>query len=131
MPTNSAPRRLPLAVTALCLVQFMDVLGVTVVVTALPLCAAAAGAGIGLSSIAATGLGPRWRGGASGIVNTAAQLGTAAGVAVLLMIAAATSGVPAAGTAPPRVAWAVGAVVAAAGAARFAASGRPDREVLR
>jgi len=36
MAANPAPRRLPLAVTALCLVQFMDVLGVTVVVTALP-----------------------------------------------------------------------------------------------
>jgi MFS family permease len=94
---------------------------------AVPLCAAAAGAGIGLSSVAATGLGtdvsPRWRGGASGIVNTAAQLGTAVGVAVLLLIAAATTGVPAAGTAPPRVAWAVGAAVAAAGAVRFARAG--------
>jgi hypothetical protein len=91
---------------------------------AVPLCAAAAGTGIGLSSVAATGLGtdvgPRWRGGASGIVNTAAQLGTAVGVAVLLLVAAATSGVPAAGTGPPRVAWAVAAVAAAAGAARFA-----------
>lgn len=95
---------------------------------AVPLCAAAAGVGIGLSSVAATGLGtdvsPRWRGGASGIVNTAAQLGTAVGVAVLLLIAAATSGVPAAGTAPPRVAWAVAAVAAAVGAARFAVPGR-------
>jgi MFS family permease len=36
MATTSAPRRVPLAVTALCLVQFMDALGVTVVVTALP-----------------------------------------------------------------------------------------------
>ncbi len=102
---------------------------------AVPLCAAAAGAGIGLSSVAATGLGtdvgPRWRGGASGIVNTAAQLGTAVGVAVLLLIAAATSGVPAAGTAPPRVAWAVGAVVAAAGAARFAMPDRADRAASR
>jgi len=102
---------------------------------AVPLCAAAAGAGIGLSSVAATGLGtdvgPRWRGGASGVVNTAAQLGTAVGVAILLLIAAATSGVPAAGTAPPRVAWAVSAVVAAAAAARFAAPGRPAGEAFR
>ena len=98
---------------------------------AVPLCAAAAGAGIGLSSVAATGMGtdvgPRWRGGASGIVNTAAQLGTAVGVAVLLLVAAATSGVPAAGTGPPRVALAVAAVVAAAGAARFAMPGRADQ----
>ena len=101
---------------------------------AVPLCAAAAGAGIGLSSVAATGLGtdvgPRWRGGASGIVNTAAQLGTAVGVAVLLLVAAATSGVPAAGTGPPRVALAVAAVAAAAGAARFAMPGRADRAAL-
>ena len=101
---------------------------------AVPLCAAAAGAGIGLSSVAATGLGtdvgPRWRGGASGIVNTAAQLGTAVGVAVLLLVAAATSGVPAAGSGPPRVALALAAVVAAAGAARFAMRGRSDRGAL-
>ena len=101
---------------------------------AVPLCAAAAGAGIGLSSVAATGLGtdvgPRWRGGASGIVNTAAQLGTAVGVAVLLLVAAATSGVPAAGTGPPRVALAVAAVAAAAGAARFAMPARADQAAL-
>jgi MFS family permease len=91
---------------------------------AVPLSAAAGGVGIGLSSVAATGLGtdvaPRWRGGASGIINTAAQLGTAVGIATLLLLAAATSGTPALGTPPPRAAWAVAALVAAAGAARFA-----------
>jgi MFS family permease len=90
---------------------------------AVPLCAAGSGAGIGLSSVAATGLGTevdlRWRGGASGINNTAAQLGTAVGITTLLLIAAATSGVPAAGSPRPITAWAVGAAVAAAGAARF------------
>ena len=94
---------------------------------AVPVCAAAGGAGIGLSSVAATGLGtdvgPHWRGGASGIINTAAQVGTAVGIAVLLLIAATTSGVPAAGTAPPKVAWAAGAAVAAAGAAWFGRAG--------
>jgi MFS family permease len=100
---------------------------------AIGLCAAGAGAGIGLSSVAATGLGtdvdPFWRGGASGVINTAAQVGTAIGVAVLLLIAAVTSGVPAAGTAPPAAAWAAGAVAAAAGAVRFAlaARNRPRR----
>ena len=68
---------------------------------ALPACAAAGGAGIGLSSVAATGLGTdvalRWRGAASGIINTTAQVGTAVGTAVLLLIAAATSGVPSSG----------------------------------
>jgi hypothetical protein len=98
---------------------------------ALPACAAAGGAGIGLSSVAATGLGTdvalRWRGAASGIINTTAQVGTAVGTAVLLLIAAATSGVPAAGTAPPEVAWAAGAAAAAAGAAWFGIAGLRDR----
>lgn len=100
---------------------------------AIGLCAAIAGAGIGLSSVAATGLGTdvssRWRGGASGVINTAAQVGTAVGVAVLLLIAAVTSGGPAAGTPPPAAAWAAGAVVAAAGAVRFglAARDRPGQ----
>lgn len=95
---------------------------------AVPMCAAVAGAGIGLSSVAATGLGthvpPRWRGGASGIINTAAQLGTAVGIATLLLVAAATTGTPAPGTPPPRVAWALGALAAAAGAAWFALAAR-------
>jgi MFS family permease len=91
---------------------------------AVPVCAAAAGLGIGLSSVAATGLGTevseRWRGSASGIINTAAQLGTALGTAVLLLIAALTSGLPGPGHPPPRLAWAAGAALAAAGALRFA-----------
>ncbi|MFI5063458.1 MAG: MFS transporter [Streptosporangiales bacterium] len=103
---------------------------------AVPLCAAGAGMGIGLSSVAATGLGTdvdlHWRGTASGVINTAAQLGTAAGIAVLLLIAAATTGVPAKGTGPPFAAWATGAAVAAAGALRFAVtaghSSRPRPE---
>jgi MFS family permease len=95
---------------------------------AVPACAAAAGAGIGLSSVAATGLGTdvaaHWRGSASGIINTAAQLGTAIGVAVLLLIAAATTGTPAARTPAPTVAWAVAAAVAAVGAGCSAIAGR-------
>jgi MFS family permease len=91
---------------------------------AVPACAAAAGLGIGLSSVAATSLGtdvePRWRGSASGIINTAAQVGTAVGVAALLLVAAATSGVPAAGGSEPSAAWAVAAAAAAAGSAWFA-----------
>jgi MFS family permease len=94
---------------------------------AVPACAAVAGLGIGLSSVAATSLGtdvsPRWRGGASGVVNTAAQVGTAVGVAALLLIAAVTSGVPAAGGPAPDAAWAVGAAAAAGGAAWFALTG--------
>jgi MFS family permease len=90
--------------------------------------AATGGVGIGLSSVAATGLGTsveaHWRGTASGIINTAAQLGPALGIAVLLLIAAATTGMPGASTPAPRIAWAVAAAVAAAGALLFAASGR-------
>jgi MFS family permease len=99
---------------------------------AIALCAAAGGLGIGLSSVAATGLGTdvalRWRGAASGVINTAAQLGTAVGVAALLLIAAVTSGVPSGDTGPPRAAWAVGAAVAAAGAIRFALAARPSQD---
>jgi MFS family permease len=94
---------------------------------AVPVCAAAGGLGIGLSSVAATGLGTdvgvRWRGGASGIINTAAQLGTALGIAVLLLIAALTSGLPGPGHPPPDLAWGVGAAVAAAGALWFVTTG--------
>ena len=91
---------------------------------AVPVCAAVAGAGIGLSSVAATGLGtdvaPSWRGGASGIINTAAQLGTAVGISTLILVAAATGETPALGTPPPRIAWAVALLAAAAGAVWFA-----------
>ena len=63
---------------------------------ALPMCVAVGGAGIGLSSVAATGLGTsvavNARGTASGIINTAAQLGTAVGIAMLLLVAALTTG---------------------------------------
>jgi MFS family permease len=95
---------------------------------AVPVCAAVAGAGIGLSSVAATGLGTdveaHWRGSASGIINTTAQLGTAVGIAVVLLVAAATTGLPAPGTPEPAIAWSVAAAVAAAGAVFFARAGR-------
>ena len=90
---------------------------------ALPLCVAAGGAGIGLSSVAATGLGistaATARGTASGIINTAAQLGTALGIATLLLVAAVTTGVPAPGRPVPAVAWGLAAVIAATGAVVF------------
>ena len=97
-------------------------------------CAAVAGAGIGLSSVATTSLGTdveaHWRGSASGIINTAAQLGTAIGIAVLLLIAAATTGTPAPRTPAPATAWAVAAAVAAAGAAFFATASRHSRNPM-
>jgi Major Facilitator Superfamily len=98
---------------------------------AMSACAAVAGAGIGLSSVATTGLGTDveayWRGSASGIINTAAQLGTAIGIPVLLLIAAATTGTPATGTPAPAIAWAVAAAVAAAGAVFFARASQRSR----
>jgi MFS family permease len=91
---------------------------------ALPLCVAVGGAGIGLSSVAATGLGTSVvaaaRGTASGIINTAAQLGTAVGIAVLLLVAEVTSGAPEPGTPIPAIAWGFAAVISLGGATRFA-----------
>ena len=91
----------------------------------LPVCVGVAGLGIGLSSVAATTLGTdvatTWRSTASGIINTAAQLGTAVGVAVLVLVAAATTGTTGHGTAGPTVAWIVCGAVAAGGAGLFAA----------
>ena len=120
-----------LIATGLALIAVADaaLIPLTALAWAVPVCAAGAGAGIGLSSVAATGLGtdvaPRWRGGASGIINTAAQLGTAVGIAALILVAAATGETPALGTPPPRIAWAVAVLAAAAGAVRFALA-RPE-----
>jgi MFS family permease len=93
-------------------------------------CVALAGAGLGLSSVAATTLGTTvpgmLSGTASGIINTAAQLGTAVGIAVLVLIAAATTGPPGPGTAAPVIAWAAAAAIAAAGALAFTRSPQRD-----
>ncbi len=97
---------------------------------ALSACAATAGAGLGLSSVAATTLGTTvpeaLRGTASGIINTAAQLGTAVGIAALLLIADATTGAPGPGTGAPIIAWAAAAALAAAGALAFTRSPQSD-----
>jgi predicted MFS family arabinose efflux permease len=70
-----------------------------------------AGVGLGIAAVAATSLGTRvsadLTGSATGLLNTAAQLGTALGVAALVTIASIAS--PPAGTA---IAWAAGAAVA-------------------
>jgi MFS family permease len=96
---------------------------------ALSACAATAGAGLGLSSVAATTLGTTvpeaLRGTASGIINTAAQLGTAVGIAALLLIADATTGAPGPGTGAPVIAWTAAAAIAAAGAGALASTGSP------
>jgi MFS family permease len=88
-------------------------------VWAVPAAVAVSGLGIGLSSVAATSLGtavaPALQGTAAGVVNTAAQLGTALGVAGVLLVARATegSGLPLAG-AP--LGWLTAAAVALAAA---------------
>jgi hypothetical protein len=101
--------------------------GVAVATWALPGCVAVAGAGLGLASVAATTRGTAvpeaLRGAASGVVNTAAQLGTAIGIAVLLLVAAATTGAP--GVRAPVIAWATAAAIGAAGA--FAFTRRPGQ----
>jgi predicted MFS family arabinose efflux permease len=88
----------------------------------LVLCVAVSGAGIGLSSVAATRRGTTVsvadRGAASGLINTAAQLGTAVGIAVLVLVAATTGRTPAAGVPAPAAAW-----LAAAGVALLAGVG--------
>jgi MFS family permease len=101
-------------------------------IPALSACIAAAGFGIGMSSVATTTLGTsvalKSRGTASGVINTTAQLGTAIGIAILVLVATATTGAPAADTARPAIAWAVAAVLAAGGATAFALS-RPTTPV--
>lgn len=91
---------------------------------------ALAGFGIGLSSVATTSLAtdvPRpARATASGIVNTSAQLGTAIGTALLLLLAAVTTGVPASTTGAPIVAWVIAATIALTAAAAFALTAKTD-----
>ncbi len=85
----------------------------------LPVAVGVSGLGIGLSSVAATSLGtdttPTLQGTASGVLNTAAQLGTALGVTGVLLIATTTED-----TALPLGGTPLGWLVAAAGA--FAAA---------
>ena len=101
---------------------------------ALSACVATAGVGLGLSSVAATTLGTTvpatLRGTASGIINTTAQLGTATGIAAMLLIEAVTTGPPEPGTAPPTIAWAAAAAIAAAGALASSIRARSIQEQL-
>jgi len=84
-----------------------------------------AGAGLGVASVAGTAIGTDvpedLAGTATGLLNTGAQLGTALGVAALLILAAA---VPDAGTA---VAWGLAAAAAALAALGLAMSPHPNR----
>jgi MFS family permease len=96
-------------------------------VWAVPAGVAVSGLGIGLSSVAATALGtavpPALQGTAAGVLNTAAQLGTALGVAVVLLVVAATAGtgLPLAGT---PLGWVTAAASAAVAAALLLRPGR-------
>jgi MFS family permease len=85
----------------------------------LPFCAGAAGLGIGLSSVAANTLGTdvreEHRGAAAGILNTAAQLGTALGVSAAVLIAGVTARADLPLHGPP-LSWAIAAAVAAGSA---------------
>jgi MFS family permease len=85
---------------------------------------ALAGGGLGLSAVATTSMGTdvdeEFRATASGVINTSAQVGTAIGTAVVLLVAAATTGVPDATTGTPVVAWAAAAVLALLAAGAFA-----------
>jgi MFS family permease len=95
---------------------------------ALPICVGFAGAGIGLSSVAANSLGTTVaiaaRGTAAGILNTSAQLGTALGIAVVLLVAGLTTGAPEPDTPVPAVAWALTAAISLIGAAAFGLASR-------
>ena len=92
---------------------------------ALPI--AMAGTGLGVSSVAAnalgTDVGESLQAAAAGALNTAAQLGTALGVAALLLLSAATAraALPLRG---PTLGWAAAALTALTGAALIA-SRRP------
>jgi MFS family permease len=92
------------------------------------------GLGIGLSSVAATGLGTSvpaaLQGVASGVLNTAAQLGTALGVAAILLVAGLAGG----GSGPSAGAvagWLAAGLLAAAGALLFRLGPDPTRPTGR
>lgn len=80
------------------------------------------GLGLGVASVAATHLGTTvpeaLAGSASGVLNTGAQLGTALGTALVVMVA---------GVSTPRWAWAGAAAIAAAAAAWALARSRAGR----
>ena len=100
-----------------------------------PIAVVAGGGGIGLSSVAATSLGTSVaetdRATAAGIINTSAQLGTALGIAMLLLIAALTTGIPEDHTPVPTPAWLLAAAVSLTVALTFARAGRTARRGAR
>ncbi|MGY1754559.1 MFS transporter [Blastococcus sp. SYSU D01042] len=85
---------------------------------------AVAGLGLGLAAVATTSLGTdvpeSQRATSSGVINTSAQLGTAIGTALVLLTAAATTGLPGPGEEAPVVPWAASAALALLAAVLFA-----------
>ena len=130
--TPRAVMALGLALIAVANLALLPFGGAAVVV---PFCMVLAGAGIGLSSVAATATGTDvaddLQGVASGVLNTAAQLGTALGVAAILLVAALSGGSEGPARGAP-AGWAAAALAAAAGVAWFARSRphvlRPDAD---
>ncbi|RBY83557.1 hypothetical protein DQ238_00190 [Geodermatophilus sp. TF02-6] len=92
------------------------------------------GRGMGLSSVAATSLGtdttPTLQGTAAGVLNTAAQLGTALGVAAILLVATATrdAALPLTGTPLGWLAASAAAAVAATALLRCSATAEHQGE---
>jgi predicted MFS family arabinose efflux permease len=110
---------------------------VPVTETLLPFCVAVAGLGIGVSSVGsttlATGVCSELQSSAAGILNTAAQLGTALGVSAAVLLANATqhAKIPLHG---PTLSWAVAGLLALYGALlalRGGHSGQPTSSVRR
>lgn len=93
--------------------------------SAVPFCMALSGAGLGLASVAAnvagTDVPSALAAVAAGVLNTAAQAGTAIGVAVILLVAVLSgSGGPATGAG---AGWAAAGALAVLGVAFFAGAG--------
>lgn len=94
----------------------------------LPISVAIAGLGIGISSVAATTIGTDvsddLKGAAAGVLNSAAQLGTALGVSAAVLLAGVTqhADLPVRGTS---LSWTLAALLAAGGALRFTSLRRP------
>ena len=103
MVTTRARRGLPLAVASLCLVQFMDVLGVTVVVTALPSMLSDLHAPQSLGSLIATGYSMFF----GGLLMLGARLGDKYGHrrTILASLAVFAVGAVVAATACSSVVW--------------------------
>ncbi len=108
-------RRVGVAVTALCLVQFMDVLGVTVVVTSLPAMLASLHAPDSLGSLIATGYAMFF----GGLLMLGARLGDRYGHrrTILASLAVFALGALVAATAPSVLALAAGRYLQGAAAA--------------